>query len=38
MAQALGALQATSIAKVGEMIKADPAEAASIIRGWLMDG
>lgn len=38
MAQKLGALQANSIAKVGEMIKDNPAEAASIIRSWLMDG
>ncbi len=38
IAQKLGALQATSIAKVGEMIKENPGEAASIIRSWLMDG
>jgi flagellar M-ring protein FliF len=38
MAQKLGALQATSIAQVGEMIKENPGEAASIVRNWLMDG
>ncbi|MDR3375892.1 MAG: flagellar basal-body MS-ring/collar protein FliF [Ancalomicrobiaceae bacterium] len=37
MAKQLGALQATSIAKVGEMIKADPGEAAAIVRTWLTD-
>jgi flagellar M-ring protein FliF len=38
IAQKLGALQATSIAQVGEMIKENPGEAASIVRSWLMDG
>ena len=38
LAQKLGAMQATSIAKVGEMIKESPNEAASIVRGWLADG
>ncbi len=38
LAQQLGALQATSIAKVGEMIKENPGEATAIIRGWLADG
>jgi len=38
IAQKLGALQATSIAQVGEMIKENPGEAASIVRNWLMDG
>ncbi|MDR3495675.1 MAG: flagellar basal-body MS-ring/collar protein FliF [Ancalomicrobiaceae bacterium] len=37
LAQQLGALQATSIAKVGDMIKADPGEAAAIVRSWLTD-
>jgi len=30
-----GALQASSIAKVGEMIKDHPSEAVTIVRGWL---
>jgi flagellar M-ring protein FliF len=38
IAQKLGALQATSIAQVGEMIKENPGEASSIVRNWLMDG
>eukprot|EP01037_Dinobryon_pediforme_P020901 gene20901-21634_t len=38
LAQKLGALQATSIARVGEIIKENPGDAASIVRGWLVDG
>lgn len=30
-----GALQASSIAKVGEMISDHPTEAVNIVRGWL---
>lgn len=34
-AKAQGAMQATSIAKVGEMIEEYPTEAVTIVRGWL---
>lgn len=34
-AKAEGALQASSIAKVGEMISDHPSEAVTIVRGWL---
>ncbi|TBW37389.1 flagellar M-ring protein FliF [Siculibacillus lacustris] len=34
-AKALGAVQAGSITKIGEMVLESPAEAAAIIRGWL---
>lgn len=37
-AKATGALHATSIAKVGEMVQEMPAEAAAIIRSWLAEG
>ncbi|MCW1840750.1 flagellar basal-body MS-ring/collar protein FliF [Prosthecomicrobium hirschii] len=37
-AKALGAMHATSIQKVGELIVEHPAEATALIRGWLMEG
>jgi flagellar M-ring protein FliF len=37
-AKATGALQATSIAKVGEIVQEMPAEAAALVRSWLMEG
>lgn len=36
-AKAMGAVQAGSIKKIGEMINETPAEAAAIIRGWLAE-
>jgi flagellar M-ring protein FliF len=36
-ARAVGAVQAGSIRKIGEMIDETPAEAAAIIRGWLAE-
>jgi flagellar M-ring protein FliF len=37
-AKAAGALHATSIAKVGEMVQEMPNEAAALIRSWLAEG
>jgi flagellar M-ring protein FliF len=36
-AKALGALQAGSVLKIGEMVQQSPGEAAAIIRGWLQE-
>jgi flagellar M-ring protein FliF len=38
LAKAQGALQASSINKVGEMVQQFPSEAVTIIRGWLTEG
>ena len=37
-AKAMGALQANSILKVGELIAENPTEAAALVRSWLNQG